>query len=44
MTKLPLNELKPQLDPHGKETFTLAKITNQEEQGTCHGGEKPTGI
>jgi hypothetical protein len=43
-TKSPLNELKPQLDPCGKETLTLAKSANQEEQGTCHGGEKPTGI
>jgi hypothetical protein len=39
MTKSPLNQLKPQLDPYGKETLTLAKSPNQEEQGTCQGGK-----
>jgi hypothetical protein len=30
-TKSPLNELKPQLDPYGKETLTLAKkLTRQD--------------
>jgi hypothetical protein len=38
-TKSPLNELKPQLDPYGNETLTLAKSPNQAEQGTCHGGK-----
>jgi hypothetical protein len=37
-------QLRPQLDPYGKETLTLVKCHNQEEQGTCHGSEKPTGI
>jgi hypothetical protein len=31
----------PQLDPYGKETLTLAKYHDQEEQGTCHEREKP---
>jgi hypothetical protein len=44
MTKFTTKIIKASLDPYGKETLTLAKCPNQEEHGTCHGREKPTGI